>query len=131
MKKQINRPRRTVSKGTTFYKAYRKDTIPDEPELQDDLAKMMAIYRDYVKSNTVEEENPENTDDKPEEPGGEEELTVKETINRIKSYIEAKGLSYPDCSGVAKMSDNNKLVFDGTKEEVIEMGYSPCGICKP
>ncbi len=28
--------------------------------------------------------------------GGEEELTIKETINRIKNYIEAKGFSYAD-----------------------------------
>ena len=38
---------------------------------------------------------------------------------------------YPDCSGVSKMSENNKQVFVGTREEIIEMGYSPCGICKP
>ena len=30
------------------------------------------------------------------ENGGEEELTVKDTISRIKGYIEAKGFSYPD-----------------------------------
>jgi len=30
------------------------------------------------------------------ESGGEEELTVKETISRIKEYIEAKGFSYQD-----------------------------------
>lgn len=30
------------------------------------------------------------------ESGGEEELTVKDTISRIKDYIEAKGFSYQD-----------------------------------
>ena len=33
---------------------------------------------------------------KGELPGGEEELTVKDTISRIKDYIEAKGFSYQD-----------------------------------
>ena len=34
-------------KGTIFYKEYKKDFIPSEKELQDDLARMMDIYRDY------------------------------------------------------------------------------------
>ena len=35
-------------KGTIFYKEYRKDAIPSEDELQNDLAKMMEIYREYA-----------------------------------------------------------------------------------
>lgn len=34
-------------RGAIFYKAYRKDAIPPENELLDDLSKMMAIYADY------------------------------------------------------------------------------------
>ena len=83
-------------KGTIFYKEYRKDAIPNETELQDDLAKMMDIYREYVRDNTTEEVEPQETDETPERLGGEEELTVKETIGRIKDYIEAKGFSYQD-----------------------------------
>ena len=83
-------------KGTIFYKEYRKDAIPNETELQDDLAKMMDIYREYVRDNTTEEAEPQKTDDTPKRLGGEEELTVKDTISRIKEYIEAKGFSYQD-----------------------------------
>ena len=35
-------------RGTIFYKAYRKDAIPEENELRDDLSKMMAIYANYA-----------------------------------------------------------------------------------
>ena len=83
-------------KGTIFYKEYRKDAIPNETELQDDLAKMMDIYREYVRDNTTEEVEPQETDETPERLGGEEELTVKDTISRIKDYIKAKGFSYQD-----------------------------------
>lgn len=37
----------------------------------------------------------------------------------------------PDCSSVGQMKDSNKKYFTGTREEVIEMGYDPCGNCKP
>ena len=37
-------------KGTIVYKEYKKGAIPSEQELQDDLFKMMDIYRDYVET---------------------------------------------------------------------------------
>ena len=83
-------------KGTIFYKEYKKEAVPDEAELRDDLAKMMDIYRDYVrefeKSNVIENVVSEKTDGEE----GEEKLTVKDTIERIKGYIEAQGFSYQD-----------------------------------
>ncbi len=79
-------------KGTIFYKEYRKGAIPAEAELQDDLAKMMDIYREYA-----------NREDKPEEEiniqiedESEEEMSVKEAVDLIKNYIAAKGFTYPD-----------------------------------
>ncbi len=38
---------------------------------------------------------------------------------------------YPNCSSVKKMKDKNKWEFHGTREEVIDMGYKPCGNCHP
>ncbi len=35
-------------RGTIFYKEYKKGAIPEEKELQNDLTKMMDIYREYV-----------------------------------------------------------------------------------
>jgi len=37
----------------------------------------------------------------------------------------------PDCPSVAKMSERNKIRFDGSREEALAMGYRPCGICEP
>ena len=52
-------------------------------------AKIQAPKAQFTRiSDTVYEVSFEN--------GGEEELTVKETIGRIKNYIEAKGFSYED-----------------------------------
>ncbi len=76
-------------KGTIFYKEYKKDAIPEEGEILDDLAKMMDIYREYAGKTHVGNDNTAFN-------GGEAELTVKETINRIKEYIAAKGFTYPD-----------------------------------
>lgn len=45
--------------------------------------------------------------------------------------INTKKFHYPDCDSVNEMKEKNKQVFNGTREEVIEMGYSPCGKCKP
>lgn len=37
----------------------------------------------------------------------------------------------PSCSSVSDMKDKNKIEFTGTREEVVNMGYEPCGSCKP
>lgn len=38
---------------------------------------------------------------------------------------------YPSCSSVNQMKESNKQYFSGTREEVIAMGYDPCGRCNP
>ena len=38
---------------------------------------------------------------------------------------------YSDCTSVTQMSEKNKAVFEGTREDAIALGYSPCGRCKP
>lgn len=43
----------------------------------------------------------------------------------------SKKFHYPDCPGVAKMKDKNKKAFTGKREDVIAMGYDPCGQCNP
>lgn len=37
----------------------------------------------------------------------------------------------PGCSSAADISDQNRLDFTGTREELIDRGYQPCGRCKP
>lgn len=38
---------------------------------------------------------------------------------------------YASCSSAQKISDKNKGYYTGSRTELIQMGYSPCGICKP
>ena len=83
-------------KGTIFYKEYKKNAIPNEDELQSDLAKMMDIYREYAHRNSDSEKNREKANDDQDHKGGEVELTVRDTIAQIRAYIEAKGFSYQD-----------------------------------
>ena len=37
----------------------------------------------------------------------------------------------PSCKDVKKMKPENKETYTGTRSEVIDMGYSPCGHCHP
>lgn len=38
---------------------------------------------------------------------------------------------YPDCRSVKQMKEKNKRPYTGTRNEVIAMGYDPCGNCHP
>ncbi len=37
----------------------------------------------------------------------------------------------PSCPSVGMMKESNKRLYTGTRESVIEMGYSPCERCCP
>ncbi len=37
----------------------------------------------------------------------------------------------PDCSSVDRMSEKNKEYFTGSRQEIINRGYDPCGNCNP
>ena len=37
----------------------------------------------------------------------------------------------PSCSSVKDMSEDNKSEFNGSRDELIQEGYEPCGRCKP
>lgn len=43
----------------------------------------------------------------------------------------SKKFHYPTCSSVNQMKDSNKWYYEGTRDEVIAMGYDPCGRCHP
>lgn len=43
----------------------------------------------------------------------------------------SKKFHYPSCPSVKTISDSNKESFYGTRQELIDAGYSPCGVCKP
>lgn len=38
---------------------------------------------------------------------------------------------YPQCDSVGKMAAHNRKDYSGTRDEIIAMGYDPCGNCHP
>ena len=42
-----------------------------------------------------------------------------------------KKFHYESCSSAKQIADKNKKTYTGTRDELIEDGYSPCGNCKP
>ncbi len=67
--------------------------------------------------------------------GSDSENTDSENSNASQcDYVlnnNTKKFHYPSCSSASRISDENKGYFEGTREELINDGYSPCGICKP
>jgi len=73
----------------------------------------------------------------------EAETTAKQTKETDKYVTEVtpgtdyvlntntKKFHYPSCGSVKKMKDKNKREYTGTRDEVIGMGYDPCGNCHP
>lgn len=50
------------------------------------------------------------------------------------SYVfntNTKKFHLPTCKKAEQISEKNKEEFTGTREDVISMGYEPCGICEP
>lgn len=45
--------------------------------------------------------------------------------------VSSRKFHLPGCESVKKMSKKNMQGWDGTKEELIEMGYDPCKNCRP
>jgi DNA-entry nuclease len=59
--------------------------------------------------------------------------TTTTTTGKVK-YIantNTKKFHYPDCYSVTRMKESNKWYFTGSRDELIALGYSPCGNCKP
>ena len=59
---------------------------------------------------------------------------TSEPESNTQKYIlntNTKVFHYPRCSSVQQMNEANKKEFEGTRDEVIAMGYRPCGRCNP
>ena len=37
----------------------------------------------------------------------------------------------PDCEGAIDISAANRREYSGTRQELIDLGYEPCGSCRP
>ena len=43
----------------------------------------------------------------------------------------SKKFHTPDCSGAASISEANRQEFAGSRQDLLDQGYAPCGACKP
>ncbi len=63
-----------------------------------------------------------------------EENDSEEPTSEVQSYVlntNSKKFHLPSCSGADSISEANRSDVTTTREELIEQGYSACGICKP
>ena len=88
---------------------------------------------DYATGDSSVSEN-NTSNDSPNNQQSEEKQNTDKSKIASTTYIlntNSKKFHRPNCSSVLDLKEKNKLEFVGSREEVIEMGYSPCGRCKP
>ena len=66
----------------------------------------------------------------PEETSGSDASTAEQEQEYVLN-TNSKKFHLPDCSGVTSMSPENRQDYTGTRQSLIDQGYSPCGTCKP
>ena len=73
------------------------------------------------------------TGDETEEPAGSSEDASTPEANQSHYILNTSSRKFhlPDCSGAASISADNRQDYTGTRQDLIDQGYSPCGICKP
>ena len=88
---------------------------------------------DYTTGDSKASENNTSNESPNNQQSEEQQNTDKSNIAST-TYIlntNTKKFHMPTCSSVSDMKDKNKQEFEGSREEVINMGYSPCGKCHP
>ena len=63
----------------------------------------------------------------------EEEMEETDTqyTQRYVLNTDTKVFHYPDCRDVDRMGSENRRDYTGTRDEIMNMGYKPCGHCNP
>lgn len=62
--------------------------------------------------------------------GDEPEMEAEQQETYILN-VKSKKFHRPGCSGAEKTSAENKQEFTGSRQQLLDQGYEPCGICKP
>jgi DNA-entry nuclease len=90
------------------------------------------ITIDYATGESWQEQGTTTTpvQEEPVQEEPEEQTPVSSGTTYILN-TNTKKFHYPSCSSVDQMSDKNRQEFTGTRDEVIAMGYDPCGRCHP
>lgn len=98
----------------------------DTSEINTEQAEAERIAAEQAEAERVaQEQNPENnfnTYDNPEQ----QQTTSSYVLNTSTMKFHS-----PACSDVKKIAPHNYSTFDGTRDDIISQGYSPCGRCNP
>ncbi len=65
------------------------------------------------------------------ETGPDTEPPAPESSKRYVLNRNTKRFHYPHCHSVEQMHDSNKEIYTGSRQQLIENGYKPCGNCNP
>ena len=63
-----------------------------------------------------------------------ENNSTEEGANQEYTYVlnkNTKKFHYESCSSVQDIKEKNKEIVNATRDDIIDMGYKPCGRCKP
>ena len=60
------------------------------------------------------------------------ELAASREVKKITVINTNSGRFHlPECQSVQDMKEKNRKEFFGTREELVDAGYKPCGRCNP
>ena len=79
-------------------------------------------------NRSAEEENGSSVPNRSAE-GSQDQAEIGEWKYIIN--VSSRKFHLPGCQSVEKMSRKNMQGFNGTREELIDMGYEPCKNCHP
>lgn len=75
-----------------------------------------------VKSDEASSQNNFNTYDNPEQ---------QQTKSSYVLNTSTKKFHLPGCRDVSKIAEKNYSTYDGSRDDIVNQGYSPCGHCNP
>lgn len=82
-------------------------------------------------TTTTETQQPVEPTTPTPEPTPEPSTTTQANTHTYILNTNTHKFHYPSCSSVNQMNESNKQEYTGTRDEVISMGYDPCGRCNP
>ena len=88
-------------------------------------------YLDELAARETESPTSEEPSDRTTPEGTDPQETEAHVTYIVNINKDSLRFHYPDCPSVSQMKEKNKWYFTGTREELIEMGYVPCGRCHP
>lgn len=97
--------------------------------------KTITISSDYT-ATTDEIMTPGGTTVRPQKPTTTDEEVNSEvpSVSAGTDYVlntNSRKFHYPSCGSAKKIKDSNRQEYTGTRDELIDMGYNPCGNCDP